>query len=303
MDAVQATAVPAPGAEATPVPLSVPKATGPRDWTMEYVAGAVVVAYIVCYIVGRAANSKIVSTIGRALRPVMRANFASLEQSGESGTSLNMEAVSGSEFEYWASGRQHCAGLLLTLTLRARQDLFSTISNLVLPTVLPQAAPVQLDTCTIEVPLSASAQGVVFALASAKKLKELQEAEADLKNFGSKTLAGGEYGAPADYTVLTETRELATLICNKEMAAALAELKSRLVSLRVTDVADLVSLYVTPLARARTHARTHPLPMCPVMCMCVCVHACTAYAGVGSMVQADERHEHQGAAADIQPAH
>ncbi len=154
----------------------------PKSWVLE---SSVVVAVLACifrYITGSRQNRAVVGAVDAGLAPVLQAQFATatagatLTPDGSAGTTVGAFAwqeVSACEYRLWASGRQHCHGLLVELALPRRQDLVGSLAEALAPSLLPAlpgptrptGTALGSDVLTIEVPLAPSlVEPFVFAI-------------------------------------------------------------------------------------------------------------------------------------------
>jgi len=129
--------------------------------------------YSINFYFGKRTNESIAQRWYAEFRPVFEVQFSALgayegtEQNKEGGGGLLKD--SHSCYKFYASGRRFCSGMLCTLELRKRHNLFSLVLALFdLSTVR--------DTLTIEIPMNdEDMEPFVFAIVRKKEEKKMKK--------------------------------------------------------------------------------------------------------------------------------
>ena len=145
-----------------------------QNYTLEYIACALVLVYVGVYFLGRAKNNSIATAWYEENRDVFEAQFAQLSCYADAENSTPMIYDSCDSFKFWASGRRFCTGVLVTLDLQKRQDLFS-----ILLAQLDLSAT--RDTLLLEFPMVDEVMApFVFALCRKREEKKFKKLHLDL---------------------------------------------------------------------------------------------------------------------------
>lgn len=159
------------------------KSRGPIfEWKYEGVAIAILVVYVANYIVGNNANKQIARDWESAFCKadgVFAKNFSAIGAEGagpSKGSLLAREAPD--EYKFYASGRRFCEGVMVTLKLKSRNDLFSTAYDMVYHTSDP-------DLCIVECFMKDEcvSQGSVFAIGDKANIATLEGTADDIKRL------------------------------------------------------------------------------------------------------------------------
>lgn len=250
----------------------------PIDWLklvdkFRYDSAAVlfVLAYALWYLYGQSQNASIIRQIAKAVRPVLRSQFAQTGYgAADSGTGLTW--TSDDTAEIWSSGRKNCNGMLVSIQLQPRQDLYHTlIASNVLPRLLgfvgiPAAllasslplAGSTSDTITVEVPLeehgARPAEDCILALVPARDEKAAAAyvaARSDLSTYCTEVKEGAlkESGIPTGYMAWADTREVVAAVLPPSVLAQLPALGSDLKEIHVTDRAEDIRARVSVVSK------------------------------------------------------
>ncbi|GMH43269.1 hypothetical protein BSKO_11191 [Bryopsis sp. KO-2023] len=184
----------------------------------EMLAGVVLVLYGINVFIGRQKNEALALAWARAFVSeggVLERNFSLLGAGdGDEGEVLMKE--SQSVFKFYASGRRFCQGLMATLDLRARQDLLSMLTYMVLP---------REDTLEVEVYMNpTSMPAMVLACATHKLGRSLLKDNEDLKTFCKQIPVKQIADWPKDRLVVhTESSEVFYDVFSPEIRAVFSE--------------------------------------------------------------------------------
>ena len=98
---------------------------------IEYCLGFLIFLYILNYIYGRLSNGNLASEWFEKSSPFLETQFALIGDAGEKETisSMSMTREADHVFTLWCSGRANIEGLLVTLKLIKRQDVFTQIHS------------------------------------------------------------------------------------------------------------------------------------------------------------------------------
>ena len=154
------------------------------EWKYEGVAIALIVIYVVNYVVGNAANKKLAKDWEAAFCTsdgVFAKNFSVMGADGAGPSKNSLLAREGpDEYTFYASGRRFVEGVMVKLKLRARNDLFSTLYNMAYRTGEP-------DLCIVECFMKDEcvSQGSVFAIGDRARIATLENTAEDVKRLTS----------------------------------------------------------------------------------------------------------------------
>jgi hypothetical protein len=188
------------------------KARGPMfEWKYEGVAIAILVLYVVNYLVGNSANKQMARDWESAFCKsdgVFAKNFSVMgaDGAGPSKDSL-LAREAADEYKFYASGRRFCEGVMVTLKLRSRNDLFSAAYDMMYHTAEP-------DLCVVECFMNDEcvSQGSVFAIGDRARIATLEGSADDVKRLTavySPKDAKGKNAAASSMVVKAESAELA----------------------------------------------------------------------------------------------
>lgn len=230
------TSVPTPVMPRAPVPWATLARS--KDWTIEILAGVVLVAMVVVYLYGRAQNSKLITKLNELLRPLLREQFA---QAG-SGTNI-FGSLSANQYDAWVSGRQNCFGMLIDVTLKNRQDVVASFLGSLMPQLATMFAPAGpaggkiVDIITFEVPLSQAVEAFVFALIPSKAHNDVLAAALDLRELSEKFYSAADFDLPQAFEIVTEHREIPGALLTRRFKAFVNDNAGLVKQLYVTDQA------------------------------------------------------------------
>jgi len=209
--------------EETPTTTSSPrpaKVEYPQDnsFMMEIGMCALVLLYIVNYFYGKSENEKRALVFARNVLPDLRTQFAKVgihaENVAEDSPMSYFVRESKSCYKLYASGRNNCMGIVLTLTLAHRQDLFSRLFSLVTEST---------DTLTIEIPVK-KMQPFVFVLCKKSHRTKFRTGYEDVKALCKEVVVSSlefkHLERPNSYAFLTDCQQssksfLSTTMCKK----------------------------------------------------------------------------------------
>ena len=185
-DAADAAAANAESAKSRTDKLNAMRMSAPPlfEWKYEGVAIALLVLYVVNYVVGNNANKKIARDWeGAFCTPdgVFAKNFSVMGADGAGPSRNSLLAREGpDEYTFYASGRRFVEGVMVKLKLRARNDLFSTLYNMMYHTSEP-------DLCIVECFMKDEcvSQGSVFAIGDRAHIATLESTAEDVKRLTS----------------------------------------------------------------------------------------------------------------------
>jgi len=123
----------------------------PEEYTLEIFSVSLLVLWVLNFFVGRYRNDSIAKNWFKAAEPLLSEQFSELSyyaDSVQAGKNATYIKESDNVYKFYASGRRNCIGILCTLELRKRHDLFS------LALALFNIGPVK-DRLIIEIPVTA----------------------------------------------------------------------------------------------------------------------------------------------------
>jgi len=130
-------------------------------------------------------------------------------------------------FKFYASGRRYCHGMLATLELVSRHDLFSLTLSLV-------DLSIKQDELVIEIPMDEDMDPFIFAIFKKKHEKRIKKAKKDLREHARYKISSKRL--PSNLVAWTDCPELeAAFLCDDKVLRALEKYGDLFVSLHITD--------------------------------------------------------------------
>lgn len=227
----------------TPLDAAAPprKTLATRDWTIEGIAAAVIIAYMGWWYIGRAQNAAIVTNFVRTFEQYLRSEYSETHSAADDKASSPLQHISDAEVHWWLTGRRNTKGLLMRLALVPRQDASTAVMS-----AAGQAAVA--DLLTLEFPLQGTGDGFVFALVPRTDRKELLEANADIKTFATRAAGAEAWGLKDSWDCVTEARDIADAILTRELVTAVMALRGCFRQMHITDVADMSTISVSKMS-------------------------------------------------------
>jgi len=196
-----------------------------RSYVVEFAALGFVVLYLVNYIYGRAVNERIAKAWYAHFKELFGLQFAVLgAYAGDQKGAILKDSQSC--FKFYASGRRHCSGMLATLELRKRHDLFSMLLSVL------DLSPSR-DTLTLEVPMNADEmEPLVFAVVPRKAERKARRTHKDIGDY-----AGTATSARLSNTfcVLTDNVDLEPVFLDERVCRTLSQNEDLVQAVHFTD--------------------------------------------------------------------
>jgi hypothetical protein len=140
--------------------------TETQNYYMEYAALVFIAVYAVNFLLGSRNNNRIAQNWYQHYEDWFKTQFAS------TGPLLKDSHFS---YKFYASGRRYCTGMLVTMNLRKRHDLFS---------LMMEAGGASEDSIIIEIPMMEDdMEPFVFAISRKKAEKKMKKNNKDLDNL------------------------------------------------------------------------------------------------------------------------
>ncbi|KAK1430211.1 hypothetical protein QVD17_12785 [Tagetes erecta] len=183
-------------------PVPVKKSIG--SYTVEITCISILIIFAINYFTGKKENETLALAWAAKFATndsIFEKNF-SLVGVGEGEDTPLLLKEGQNVFRFYASGRRFCKGVLGTMELKSRHDLFARLYNMIVPCK---------DEMTFEVYMNDDAMDhVVFALAKKKAAKVMQKEVRDLQRFGNLMPVPSNRKWVADeLSVVTESKEVA----------------------------------------------------------------------------------------------
>lgn len=210
----------------------------------EYAAGIFIFLYVINFILGQRTNEKIARRWIESHVSVFESQFYALgdDTIKESGKSYLVKD-SQSCFKMYASGRRFCHGILVTLELVKRHDIFSMLLSLV-------DLSTTHDEVTLEVPMDEDMDPFIFAVLKKKHEKRLLRAHKDLKEHAKYKVTSKSL--PGIFSVCTDCPELESVFLREEkVIRTLTKHEDLFISLHITDEGNVNFLSTTKILRCK----------------------------------------------------
>lgn len=191
----------------------------------ESMATLLVFVYLFVYVYGSRQNRRIAECWFSAVQKPLRLQFAQLGAYTTNEASP-VHCDSAYTYKVYCSGRRNCDGVLMTLKLKRRQDLFACVLDM-LGIVREQ------DLCEIEIPLDkANMEPIVFLLAQRREEKRLRK-NVDELNQLARTISSSR--VPAHLCVLSDNVELEKELLDARVLRTIADDDDLFVSMLFSD--------------------------------------------------------------------
>jgi PAT complex subunit CCDC47 len=210
----------------------------PDNYQLEYMALTLVFVYAINYFLGRKSNDSIAESWYFATHSVFADNFAALgraayhETVGQYAMGNDGQLVkdSNSIYKFYASGRKHCKGVLATIQLRNRHDLFSVFMDAV-------GIGSDRDSVTLEISMdSKQMEPSVFCIMRNRDVKKLHSQLEDLRDFASVIETDK---VPDSHTVLTDAGETIGAFMTQQASKVIRDNKKLFSMMHLTDAFSL----------------------------------------------------------------
>jgi len=196
-----------------------------EKYYLEIGAIAFIIIYSFNFYFGKNTNQFIAQKWLAEFKSIFELQFAALgayEGTKEGG----LLKESHSSYKFYSSGRRFCSGMLCTLDLRKRHNLFSLLLALFdLSTVR--------DTLTMEIPMNEEdMEPFVFAIVRKKEEKKIKKNQKDLENYAGLVKSTS---LPSNLSILTDCPELQTEFVDERVIRAITGQEDLFVLLHLTD--------------------------------------------------------------------
>ena len=195
------------------------------SYTMEIVMIVITFFYVLNYFLGKRSNKNRLDVFVSNVLPTLREHFAKVGLNVEE---ENQVVVKESEtlYKIYASGRNNCMGIVLTLSLFPRQDFFSRVVSLVTES---------RDTLTIEIPKK-KMQPFIFILCERSNRSMFGKENEDVKTLCKEVSASeSQLARSSKYAVLTDCQSTLECFLSKSMCKRLNMIGQQLRFLYFTD--------------------------------------------------------------------
>ncbi|VDD80802.1 unnamed protein product [Mesocestoides corti] len=202
-----------------------------RSWdhyTIEMLFLAIILVYLVNFIIGRGINSRLASAWFDAHKELLESNFSLVGDDGQAEPGPpQLKKESESLYSLWCSGRVCCEGMLVELRLLKRQDLFFVILNWLKPASDSVVVKVILDDCEMD--------GWVLALGQKRTLSVLVKEHFDLATYPQDRKGQHYVGLPEPFLVLSEIPDATAAILNPTVCKLVTDHQSSIEYLYFSD--------------------------------------------------------------------
>lgn len=227
---------------------------GPFEWTL--------VLFLFCfmtnYFIGRTTNKSIALSWLKENEVSLRNNFTYVGVSpalpGEP-SKVQKEAlieVSPSCYRVYCTGRRHCKGLIITLDLCPRHDIFGFLFNFF------RGSKTNIDTVTYDVPMfdqgKSEMESFTFALCGKSSKNTIRE-EFDIARYAPRAISTEALkdllpGLHRNLSVFSDCPEVAPLLFSKKDISNLGEFQKQILHMKFTDCAgELINENVSQMSK------------------------------------------------------
>jgi hypothetical protein len=179
--------------------------------------------YLINFLIGRAKNARLASTIYQSQRDLLERNFTLVGDNGQTNTiqstddqttnelaSPNMHKESESLYILWCSGRTSIESMLIEIRFIKRQCIFNSLAALIKSIN---------DTIVYTIDYSKDdMETFVFCLAKKRCAAKLHRDMNDLSQFCSERKNADKRGLSGNYQILSEMGEVSSAIIDNRVA-------------------------------------------------------------------------------------
>jgi hypothetical protein len=168
--------------------------------------------YLINFLIGRAKNARLASTIYQSQRDLLERNFTLVGDNGQTNTiqSPNMHKESESLYIHWCSGRTSIESMLIEIRFIKRQCIFNSLAALIKSIN---------DTIVYTIDYSKDdMETFVFCLAKKRCAAKLHRDMNDLSQFCSERKNADKRGLSGNYQILSEMGEVSSAIIDNRVA-------------------------------------------------------------------------------------
>merc|ERR1712130_879572 len=195
---------------------------------IEYGLGVLLFLYVLNYIYGRVTNGNIAADWFEKAQSFLESQFALIGDGGEKElvSSMAMTREADHVFTLWCSGRSNIAGMLATLKMVKRQDVFTQVhAKYVVPTNDQMIVKFTVD----------KMDPICMSVGRSSALKDLLENYTDIAYFCQDKIRSGDRYGLGKLSYVTESSDALHLFDKKIQQMLQGPVGSSLVSLHISD--------------------------------------------------------------------
>lgn len=178
--------------------------------------------YVLNFFVGKKVNTKVVSMWLAECVPLLKDNFHHLGFGEE--PNLSLSQITYSEFEFFASGRDHCHYMFLHLNTKRRQDvILGGLFTLIWP---------EKDRLIFDIPIDVDLP-LEILLCKSKNVKKTQQEMPNINQFVAPVK--NDKLAKVGLSVLAESKETSEIVFTNKYISAFEKYEKYLEFLHITD--------------------------------------------------------------------
>eukprot|EP01083_Nonionella_stella_P185997 679829_1 len=198
-----------------------------NNYYLEFAGIIFVVAYAANFIFGMRKNQKVKQEWFAALESTLQSQFHDISAfEGDAELDGSMWKESQNCYKLYASGRTHCSGMLITLKLKCRQDLFSVILAFL---DLAQSR----DKVLIEINMNDECVDTfVFSVMKKREESRYRDIYPDLKDYAQSVSSPR---LPKSLSVLTDCADLQAIFLDGKVLRTIEQQKDLFLLMHLTD--------------------------------------------------------------------
>eukprot|EP01083_Nonionella_stella_P307516 1081236_1 len=198
-----------------------------NNYYLEFAGIIFVVAYAANFIFGMRKNQKVKQEWFAALESTLQSQFHDISAfEGDAELDGSMWKESQNCYKLYASGRTHCSGMLITLKLKCRQDLFSVILAFL---DLAQSR----DKVLIEINMNDECVDTfVFSVMKKREESRYRDIYPDLKDYAQSVSSPR---LPKSLSVLTDCADLQAIFLDGKVIRTIEQQKDLFLLMHLTD--------------------------------------------------------------------
>jgi len=195
---------------------------------IEYGLGFILFLYVLNYIYGRLTNGNLAADWFEKAQPFLETQFALIGDAGEKELVSSMTVTREADhiFTLWCSGRSNISGMLATLKLIKRQDVFTQVhASYIVPSKDQMILKFTLDRI----------DPICLAIGRSSALKDILENYTDISYYCADKIKSGERYGLGRLSTVTESSDALSIFDKKIQKILQGPVGDALVSLHISD--------------------------------------------------------------------
>jgi len=197
-------------------------------YVVEYFLAACLFGYVFNYVLGRVSNGNLAQRWFEASQSFLETQFSMVGDAGElkAESALAMSKEADHIFTLWCSGRTYMEGMLVTLRMVKRQDIFSQVhQKFITPATDRMVVKITVD----------KMDPMALVVGRAHAIRDIAENYPDIGYYCGEKIRGGERYGVGSHSILVESADAMQVFDKKCLAVLNGAVGDALVSLHISD--------------------------------------------------------------------